>query len=131
MKVTSKNYQNLAERTSATSDRAGTTRCKNRLSAEDIRLLHGAMGLCTETGELQDALKRWIFYGKDVDRVNIVEECGDLLWYIAEVLNALGLSMENVMQRNIGKLSARYPDKFSELSAIQRDIDAEMAELQK
>lgn len=129
-KVTLENYQKLAERTSATSSLNGREQCSARLYGDNIRLLHGAMGLCTEAGEFQDALKRYIFYGKDADVLNLIEECGDILWYVAEILNALDVTFEEVMQKNIDKLRARYPEKFTQHRAINRDLDAENKALQ-
>jgi len=88
------------------------------------------MGLCTEAGEFQDELKRDIFYGKEVDLLNLVEECGDILWYVAEILNALDVTFEEVMQKNIDKLRARYPEEFTEHHAINRDLEAENKAMQ-
>jgi NTP pyrophosphatase (non-canonical NTP hydrolase) len=92
---------------------------------ENIRLLHAAIGLCTETGELQDALKKAIFYGKPLDKVNLAEELGDVMWYIAIACDTLGVSLESVMEKNIAKLTARYGDKFSQAAALNRNLDAE------
>ena len=68
-----------------------------------VRLIHAMIGLCTETGEFQDALKKHIFYGKEIDKVNLKEELGDLCWYISIALDELGLSFEEIMQTNIDK----------------------------
>ncbi len=94
------------------------------------RLMHAALGACTEVGELQDAIKKNLIYGKAFDGVNVVEECGDVLWYIALALHAAGYSMEECMQRNIDKLRARFPDKFTQDQAITRNLDVERAALE-
>lgn len=91
----------------------------------NLRLLHAAIGLCTETGELQDALKKSIFYGKPLDRTNLAEELGDVMWYIAIACDALGVSLEGVMEKNIAKLKARYGDKFTQHAALNRNLEAE------
>lgn len=97
-----------------------------RVSMEQtLRLLHGGIGLATESGEFLDALKRHIFYGKPLDTVNLAEEMGDLFWYMAVVCNAVGVSFEDVMEKNIAKLQARYGSKFSEHRATNRDLIAE------
>lgn len=115
-------YQQLAERTEAPI----TGELLARLSEpETARLLHGAIGLCTEAGELQDAIKRHVYYGKPLNRVNLLEELGDVLWYVALVGNFLGVSLEIVAERNIEKLRSRYPEKFDEHHAINRDLAAE------
>lgn len=95
------------------------------------RLLHSAVGCCTEAGELQDALKRELFYGKSFDATNLCEEYGDLLWYVAIGLDALGVSMEDCMERNIAKLQARYPSKFDAHRAVNRDLAAERKALEE
>lgn len=89
------------------------------------RLLHAGIGLSTESGEFLDALKKHIFYGKELDKVNLGEEIGDLFWYIAIVCDELGISIEDTMQNNIDKLQARYGDKFSEDSAENRNLEKE------
>jgi NTP pyrophosphatase (non-canonical NTP hydrolase) len=89
------------------------------------RLLHAGIGLSTESGEFLDALKKHIFYGKELDKVNLAEEVGDLFWYIAIVADELGFKIEDVMERNITKLKARYGEKFSEERAEKRDLDTE------
>lgn len=87
--------------------------------------LHAAMGLCTEAGEIQDNLKRALFYGKDVDKVNLVEELGDVLWYCALLAHELKVELGDVMEINIEKLRARFPNKFTDDLAIDRHVEKE------
>src|SRR5688572_3169372 len=75
---------------------------------KNIRLLHGAIGLATEAGEIQDALKKHVFYGKPLDLVNIAEEMGDLFWYLAILSDTIGEPFQKIMETNIAKLKARY-----------------------
>lgn len=86
------------------------------------RLDHAADGLCTEAGEFKDILKRFKYYGKKIDKTNLIEELGDLLWYVGIACDALNISLEEVMERNIAKLQERYKGKFSETRAINRDL---------
>jgi NTP pyrophosphatase (non-canonical NTP hydrolase) len=103
-----------------------------RLSKEgNIRLLHGAIGLSTEVGEFQDALKKHVFYGKELDRVNLSEELGDMFWYMAIIADELGVDFESVMKTNIDKLKARYGEKFTEEKAEKRDLNKEREILEK
>lgn len=95
-----------------------------------IRLLHAMVGLCTESGEFQDTIKKHIFYGKEIDKINLVEELGDLMWYMAVACDELGVSFEEVMEKNVAKLSARYKGKFSEEKADKRDLDTERKALE-
>lgn len=90
-----------------------------------VDLLHASMGLVTEAGEFQDMLKKHVFYGRELDEVNLKEEIGDVLWYCAIALNALESDFESVMQTNIDKLKARFPEKFTEEKANNRDLDKE------
>lgn len=95
------------------------------------RLFHAAMGMCTESGEFMDALKKHAIYGKPLDLTNLVEEAGDCLWYIALMLNSLGVTVEDAMARNISKLRARYPEAFTSERALERDLDAERKALEQ
>jgi NTP pyrophosphatase (non-canonical NTP hydrolase) len=126
MEINSSNYVDLANRTAMTD----YEKVRERLTDENIDLLHAGMGLCTETGEFMDMLKKHIFYGKELDRINLAEELGDDLWYVALAINRLKdklqqLTLDSVLLTNIEKLQKRYPDKFTEDAAINRDTDAE------
>lgn len=100
-------------------------------AAGTIRLLHGATGIATEAGELLDQVKKHIFYGKPLDRVNVLEECGDVLWYTVLALNATGYTLQDVVDTLIPKLEARYAKKrFSQFEAIHRDLDTERSALE-
>ena len=91
-----------------------------------IRLLHAAMGLCTESAEFLDQMKKHIFYQKDLDEINLIEELGDLQWYTMLALHLLGVDLEEVWRRNRAKLlEKRYKNGFSKEAAINRDLEAE------
>lgn len=97
-----------------------------------LRLMHAQLGLCSEVGEFADALKKVMIYGRTVDITNLEEECGDLYWYLAEALIAMGANPERAMAKNILKLRARYGgDKFSTDKALNRDTDAERKVLEQ
>lgn len=95
------------------------------------RIEHATMGIVTEAGELMDAMKRAKIYGKTLDRINLVEELGDLMWYIALLTDELGTSFEEIWDKNIRKLMARYPEKYSDLKASKRNLKKEREELEK
>ena len=88
-------------------------------------LLHAVFGMDTEQAELQDMIKKHLMYGKPFDPINVLEECGDQLWYIAVALSACGFTLQDCMEKNIEKLRRRFPDGFSEQKAVERDLDAE------
>lgn len=96
-----------------------------------IRLDHASDGLCTEAGEFKDALKKWKFYGKPLDTINLLEELGDILWYIGVACDTLGINIEDIMELNINKLKKRYGISFNEEGAINRDLSAERYVLEK
>jgi NTP pyrophosphatase (non-canonical NTP hydrolase) len=105
---------------------------KSRMASSDsIRLLHAAMGMQTEVAEFTDMLKKHIFYGKPLDLINLKEELFDTTWYMAIALDVLEGSFEEGFQKNIDKLKARYPEKFSEEKAINRDLKKERSILEK
>lgn len=120
--MNSKQYIKDATRTESTNFAA----MNERLNDDGLkRLLHAGIGLSTEAGEFLDALKKHIFYGKELDKVNLAEEMGDLFWYMAIVADELGFEFEEVMENNIAKLKARYGEKFTEEAAEKRDLNRE------
>ena len=119
--ITSENYVENVLRTESVDIEA----IRERLTDDVLRLFHATQGMCTETGEFMDVLKKHMFYGKPLDKVNLEEELGDMLWYIGLAIDALGLSMDSVMIKNIAKLRARYPEKFDEHNAKSRDLETE------
>lgn len=94
-------------------------------TTENIRMLHAGVGLATESGEILDQLKKAIFYGKPIDKVNLAEEIGDQMWYLAILADTLGVSFDEIQAKNIAKLKARYGAKFTEAAALNRDLDTE------
>lgn len=121
--MTPHEYQKLAERTES----SNFEYIADRMVGYDkmVRLQHAAAGLCTEAGEFMDMLKKHIYYGKDLDEVNLAEEIGDILWYAVLACNALEINLEDVMEKNIKKLAARYPGEFKDDDALHRNLDAE------
>lgn len=89
------------------------------------RIEHGAIGLVTESAEIIDAIKKAKFYGKQLDRVNVVEELGDCMWYLAVLCDELGVSFEDLWEKNIAKLKVRYPAGFTKQDSEVRDYEAE------
>lgn len=89
------------------------------LNQKDI-LINGVMGLCGEAGEAIDIVKKHLAQGHALDREHLIEELGDIAWYIAEVASVLEIDLEEVFSRNIEKLKKRYPDGFDEARSCQR-----------
>ena len=89
------------------------------LSQKDV-LINGVMGLCGESGEAIDIVKKWLAQGHELDREKLAKELGDICWYLAETATALDLSLEDVMAANIEKLRHRYPEGFDSSRSIHR-----------
>lgn len=87
--------------------------------------IHMTMGMSTEANELLDIFKKQLAYSKLPDMVNAKEEIGDLMWYVANFCRINNIDLMDALQINIKKLEARYPGKFSNEKAINRDLDAE------
>lgn len=96
-----------------------------------VRLVHSMIGLATEAGEIQDMMKKHLFYGKEIDRVNLVEELGDIMWYVGLACSELGVTLDEVMAKNNAKLAARYGDVFTEDAALNRDLNKERETLEE
>lgn len=94
------------------------------LSEEDIRLIHAVLGIATEAQEMIDQIMN-LWLKKPLDKINLVEENGDLFWYQAIMSNVTNISFDDLMEKNIAKLRARYGEKFSSEKAINRDLDLE------
>ena len=124
---------NYIEKTGRTDhDQTDVQKMIERLRDErTARLVHYGLGVGTESGEFQDAIKKCIAYGRVIDDVNLVEECGDLLWYIARTLKVLNFTIEDAMNMNINKLEKRFPEKFTEENAEIRDLEKERSQLEK
>lgn len=86
-----------------------------------VQILHAVLGLATESGEGLEAVYKAMFLGEKFDRVNLMEEFGDAKWYIAIGLDALGYEWGEDEIANIDKLKLRFPDKFDNQLAINRD----------
>ena len=91
------------------------------LNKKDV-LINGVMGLCGESGEAIDIVKKHLAQGHDLDREGLIKELGDIAWYLAETATALDVSLEEVLERNIEKLRKLYPEGFDkEKSRSRRD----------
>lgn len=96
-----------------------------------IRLIHAFLGLFSELEEIAGPLRRHIFDGEPIDLTNMMEEGGDMEWYLSAHFDACGFKMSEAMRRNIAKLAKRYPDKkFTTTAANVRDLESERVELE-
>lgn len=107
--MTINEYQTVALRTAQT----------EKFLAGDL-LLNSALGLCGESGEVADLVKKHLFQGHDIDLDHVAKELGDISWYLAVGAYAIGLDLESIFRMNKEKLEARYPDGFSTDRSLHR-----------
>lgn len=94
------------------------------LKEKDI-LINGVMGLCGESGEAIDLVKKHLAQGHELDKEKLAKELGDIAWYLAETAYAIGYPLEDILQMNIDKLKKRYPEGFSKERSLERQIENE------
>ena len=109
--MTINEYQNLA-----------MTTLNPELNRKDV-LINGVMGLCGESGEAIDIVKKWLAQGHELDKDKLIKELGDIAWYLAETAYALDVPLEDVLQGNIDKLKKRYPEGFDSKKSIHKTDD--------
>lgn len=91
------------------------------LTAEDAHMMHMAIGISGEAGELLDAIKKRVIYRKNLDRENVIEELGDLEFYLEGLRQGIGVTREECIDANIAKLSKRYEGlRYSDTAAQER-----------
>ena len=92
----------------------------NRELDKKEMLTNAVMGLCGESGEACDIVKKHLFHGHELDRDALIKELGDVAWYLSEGAEALGIYLDEILGRNIEKLKKRYPEGFSSEKSINR-----------
>lgn len=102
--------------------RLAMTTLNPALDKRDV-LINSVMGLCGESGEAIDVVKKWLAQGHELDRAHLAKELGDVAWYLAEAATALDIPLEDILRANLDKLKARYPDGFSTRNSVKRVED--------
>ena len=87
---------------------------------DDEQLANLCMGLCGESGEVVDYLKKCLYHGHKIEKEKLFEELGDIMWYLTNIATLFKLPMDNILDVNIKKLEERYPEGFSEEKSINR-----------
>lgn len=93
---------------------------KEQLSANDAHNIHMAIGIAGEAGELLDAIKKKAIYNKPLDRANVIEELGDIEFYMEGLRSALNITRDDVLAANMEKLARRYGKNYSDSAAQER-----------
>lgn len=89
------------------------------------QLDNAARGMAGDVGEVNGCVQKCLEYGQQLDLVNLKEELGDVLWRIVQACDAVGFTLEEVMEANIAKLAKRYPDKYTDFLAAEENRDRE------
>lgn len=106
--MTGNEYQKLAMRTAS-------------IDSMENPHLNAVLGLNGEAGEIADMYKKAIFQGHEIDSIAILKELGDIMWYVALMCEAEGVTIEEIMEMNIEKLRKRYPDGFEVERSVNRN----------
>lgn len=101
-------YQDLARRT------------QNQTLTLVQKRMHALHGLASEVGEIHGIYQK-TFQGHALRSEDVIDELGDLLWFVAELADVLGMSLNEVAQRNVDKLMKRYPQGFEEVRSVHRE----------
>lgn len=107
-KITPNEYQSLAART-----------INKNLNTFDMEH-HSVHGMVGEVGEINSIYQKY-YQGHDIDQNHLKKELGDLMWFVAEYCTAMGWNLEDVMELNINKLRARYPEGFDAERSLHRE----------
>ena len=99
--------------------RLAMTTLNKDLNKKDV-LINAVMGLCGESGEAIDIVKKHLHQGHELNKDKLIKELGDIAWYLAEAAYALDVDLSEVLEGNINKLKARYPEGFSVDKSVNR-----------
>lgn len=95
---------------------------RNQMTPNDAHMLHMVVGICGEAGELTDAIKKAVIYRKVLDRANVIEELGDIEFYLEGLRQALQITRTETLEDNFDKLkNKRYKNGYTDAAAINRD----------
>lgn len=113
--MTNEEYQYFARRT-----QKKEWQNPNRSDRERHEMLcHAVFGLCSEAGEVSGILQK-TYQGHEFDRTHFAKELSDVLWFVSEAADGIGFTLSEIMQMNIDKLLARYPEGFDPEKSLHR-----------
>lgn len=104
----------------ATEYQKETLRTAGTTNPEEL-LVNGVMGLSGESGECIDMVKKYLFQGHNIDREKLARELGDVAWYLAVTAYAIGYDLNDILEMNVQKLRARYPNGFDAERSLHRE----------
>lgn len=134
--MTGNEYQELAMRTN---DHKCTQRLEHTIKFVDLGntigkmhnqkntdtggIFNACLGLSGEVGEFNDMVKKWVFHEKELDVDHVKKELGNIAWYLAIACESFGWNLDEILQINVDKLKARYPEGFDVERANHRAED--------
>lgn len=119
--MTGNEYQKLAMRTNDhQSERRLLTGMLTTPAIDLSGVLNGCLGLSGEVGEVMDMVKKWVFHEKPLDEIHLKKEIGDVMWYVAMLCESFGYDLDEILQMNVDKLKARFPEGFDPDKANNR-----------
>lgn len=94
---------------------------RRRTQPENVdALMQGALGAASEIGEVLGLIEKWRMQGHPIEPTKMRKELGDVFWYLLEIMDAFGFEFEDVLEANISKLQARFPEKFTTDDSVAR-----------
>lgn len=99
-----------------------STRTLNPTLNGTEQIINMIMGMNGEVGELTDLFKKNMFQGHELVTERVIEELGDIMFYIVNLCTMLDIKMEDVLDYNVEKLQKRYPDGFDRKRSINREV---------
>lgn len=121
--MTGNKYQELASRTN---DGGSTKRLWDKMTAVENcgidlgEVFNACLGLAGEVGEMNDMIKKWVFHEKELNFIHLKKELGDVMWYVAMMCQSMDWNLDDILQMNVDKLKARYPEGFDVIKANNR-----------
>ena len=115
-----KEYQDLAMRTNDGKHAERLIKAVNIPNIDLGGVFNACLGLSGEVGEFNDMIKKTVFHEKPFDEEHAKKEMGDIMWYIAMMCTSFGWDLDEIMQMNVDKLKARYPEGFDVVRANNR-----------
>ena len=98
-----------------------STRTLNHNEVQQNLITNMCMGISGESGEVIDIIKKHLYQGHELDRKHLIEELGDVMFYIVNLATLYEIDMQIVLQKNVDKLLKRYPNGFSAERSVNRN----------
>lgn len=85
-----------------------------------LEMSHMALGLSSDVGEVTDVIKKYVYYNQPLDIEHLMEELGDVEFFLERIRQLAGLTREKILAANVAKLTQRYGSAYSDRAAKER-----------